>query len=353
MRLEHFVVCSLNTIAQHGAASLPDSEPPPNKCLAQKLIAAGDVVVNGDVVREPGWQVFLGNGVVCDRVEIRGEAVPVAQAHRLFVLHKPAGVLGVLDRQTRTCFCPGDEAAHLADLVPDQYWSNDLSMYGRLDKPTTGLCILGRRECAGIGSLLLHPSHHVHKDYLVDLAHNNPLCNGGGDGLSANACFRIEGGVNLADGTACEPATLQVLPALGRCTCAERLGAFQLLSVIEQAAHTLAARGSAAEQSRPGPRLEDSCPAYTPVRLTIREGKFHQVKRMLAQVGGYGVHRLHRESFGALSLESMDLPVGAMRPMTEAEYMLVQTMLPPSRMCPEREHSGRWRGGGARPDDES
>lgn len=40
--------------------------------------------------------------------------------------------------------------------------------------------ILGRD--GSIGSMLLHPLHHVAKTYLVDLPHNNPLWNGGGDG---------------------------------------------------------------------------------------------------------------------------------------------------------------------------
>ena len=305
MRLERFIAC-------FGGAGL-------NKGHAQALIANGEVTVNGEVVRTPGFQVFMGNGVVSDRVVIRGQAVPVARAQRMFVLHKPAGVLGVLNRETR------GSGGSLADLVPDEQWSNDLGMFGRLDKPTTGLCILGRQEAAGIGSLLLHPTHHVEKTYLSHLAHNTPLCDGAGDGLVPDACEQFAHGLVLADGSACEPASLQILPQLGCCVCAERLAKFRQLSPREQAAHT-----------------DAGCPAYTPVRVTIREGKFHQVKRMLSRVGGYGVHALHRETFGALELREMDLPEGCMRPMTDGEYALVQAMLPPSRMCPERQHSSAY-----------
>jgi len=78
------------------------------------------------------------------------------------------------------------------------------------------------------------------------------------------------------------------------------------------------------------------------VRVTITEGKFHQVKRMLARVGGDGVHRLHRETFGALSLDRMELPVGAMRPMRDEEYRMVQEMLPASRMCPTHPRSDNY-----------
>jgi hypothetical protein len=47
----------------------------------------------------------------------------------------------------------------------------------------------------------------------------------------------------------------------------------------------------------------DGLPPRLPVRvrLTLSEGKFHQVKRMLGECGGY-VQTLNRESIGALSL---------------------------------------------------
>ena len=45
---------------------------------------------------------------------------------------------------------------------------------------------------------------------------------------------------------------------------------------------------------------------------------------MLSSVGGHGVHRLHRECFGSLTLADMDVPVGMMRPMTEEEISKVE-----------------------------
>ena len=340
MRLERFVAAYLNSLAQSNAASSAGgTAPPPSKGHARTLVAKGDVRVNGGIVRDPGWQVFMGNGTVCDLVQVRGETAPIAQAHRLFVLHKPRDVLGVLNREARTGFCSGGTPASLADLVPAQWWSSDLGLLGRLDRHTTGLCVLCRRECAGVGALLLHPEHHVPKAYLVELAHNAPLSEGGGDGLHPDACSRVAAGLRLADGTECCSATLEILSSREMqlssremqilrhgCTCSARLAAFQ----------------RAASASGP----DAGCPAYTSVRLTIRQGRFHQVKRMMAQLGGYGVHRLHRESFGSLSLEHMQLHEGSMRPMTDAEYAQVQAMLPPSRACPEREHSSRWRGAG-------
>lgn len=52
-------------------------------------------------------------------------------------------------------------------------------------------------------------------------------------------------------------------------------------------------------------------------RLTIYEGRYHQVKRMFAAVGNR-VKSLHRESIGEIVLDS-DLKPGAYRALTEAE----------------------------------
>jgi 16S rRNA pseudouridine516 synthase len=51
-------------------------------------------------------------------------------------------------------------------------------------------------------------------------------------------------------------------------------------------------------------------------RLTISEGRYHQVRRMFAAVGNH-VQTLHREAIGPLSLG--DLPEGEWRLLTAAE----------------------------------
>lgn len=53
------------------------------------------------------------------------------------------------------------------------------------------------------------------------------------------------------------------------------------------------------------------------VRLTITEGKYHQVKRMFAAVGNHVVG-LHRESIGKIELDS-DLALGEWRYLTAEE----------------------------------
>ena len=58
------------------------------------------------------------------------------------------------------------------------------------------------------------------------------------------------------------------------------------------------------------------------VRLTISEGKYHQVKRMFAALGNRVVE-LHRERIGAITLDDA-LTVGHYRPLTEAEIQSIQ-----------------------------
>ena len=58
------------------------------------------------------------------------------------------------------------------------------------------------------------------------------------------------------------------------------------------------------------------------LRLTLTQGKYHQVKRMLAAVGNR-VESLHRSQIGGLSLPD-DLPPGAWRWLSPAELGLLQ-----------------------------
>lgn len=60
------------------------------------------------------------------------------------------------------------------------------------------------------------------------------------------------------------------------------------------------------------------------IMLTITEGKFHQVKRMLQAVGNRVVH-LKRLRMGALTLDS-NLSIGEYRKLTKEEIMLLQSL---------------------------
>ena len=117
---------------------------------------------------------------------------------------------------------------------------------GRLDKDTTGLLLL--TDDGPLGHRLLSPKYHVPKVYLARIA--------GRVGEADIAAFAA--GMTLEDGTQCRSA------------------------VLEDLGEGLA-------------------------RVTLREGKYHQVKRMLA-ARGKPVASLHRERFGPLALD------GALRP---------------------------------------
>ena len=60
------------------------------------------------------------------------------------------------------------------------------------------------------------------------------------------------------------------------------------------------------------------------VRLTIREGKFHQVKRMMEAVG-CPVKFLKRLTMGPLTLDE-SLKPGEYRPLTEEELELLNKL---------------------------
>ena len=133
----------------------------------------------------------------------------------------------------------------------------ELAPVGRLDKDTEGLLLL--TNDGGLAHRLLSPAHHVNKVYYVEV-----------DGQldqEDRAVFRR--GLVLRDGTVCLPAELTVLdpPSQGL--------------------------------------------------ITLEEGKYHQVKRMLA-ARGKPVTYLKRLSMGPITLDP-DLPLGAWRPLNRGE----------------------------------
>ena len=141
------------------------------------------------------------------------------------------------------------------DLLPPELRRIGLAPVGRLDKDTTGLLLL--TTDGELNHRLLAPARHVDKTYLAML--DKPV------GDKEVAVFAS--GLSLSDFEAA-PADLTPLPG-------------------------------------------------NQARVTIHEGKFHQVKRMFAAVERE-VLTLHRETFGSLVLDEA-LPCGQWRELTEAE----------------------------------
>ena len=144
------------------------------------------------------------------------------------------------------------------DLLPPELRRIGLAPVGRLDKDTEGLLLL--TNDGELTHRLLSPKYHVDKRYLARV-----------DGeLSATDAEAFARGMTLGDGLECLPAGLEVLP-------------------------------------------DRVC------IVTLREGKFHQVKRMLAARGAPVLY-LKRLSMGPLVLED-SLAAGAYR-LLRAEEIL-------------------------------
>ena len=141
------------------------------------------------------------------------------------------------------------------DLLPGELRRN-LFPVGRLDKDTTGLLLL--TDDGALAHRLLSPKYHVDKVYLAEI-----------DGtVDQSDIDAFHSGMPLGDGEVCLPAELEPLGE-GRC------------------------------------------------RVTLREGKYHQVKRMLA-VRGKPVLALHRYAMGDLTLDEQLAP-GNYRELTPEE----------------------------------
>lgn len=143
------------------------------------------------------------------------------------------------------------------DLLPETLQRLKLVPAGRLDKDTTGLLLL--TNDGDFVHRVISPRHHVPKVYFAET-----------DGRPTEADVRrFAEGMTLSDGTHCLPARLELLPDRNAC------------------------------------------------RVTIREGKYHQVKRMLAACGT-PVVTLRRLSVGGLLLDKMLSP-GGYRELTPEE----------------------------------
>ncbi len=142
-------------------------------------------------------------------------------------------------------------------LLPEEYRRRGLFPVGRLDKDAEGLLLL--TDDGPLAHRLLSPKYHVDKVYYVEV-----------DGaLDESDVSALAEGVVLGGGTRCLPARLEVLEG-GRSA-----------------------------------------------RVTIQEGKYHQVKRMLAS-RGKPVTYLKRTAFGPLVLDPT-LPKGGWRALNLPE----------------------------------
>lgn len=146
------------------------------------------------------------------------------------------------------------------DLLPPELRRIGLAPVGRLDKDTEGLLLLTNE--GGLAHELLSPKKHVDKEYYVRVAGR----------LTEADSAAFAAGLHLDDGLVCQPAELRVM--------------------------------TSGEESE----------AY----VILREGKFHQIKRMLAYLGKPVLY-LERVRMGNLLLDPV-LERGTYRLLTKEEW---------------------------------
>lgn len=191
-----------------------------------------------------------------DEIAFDGVVLNYSKFH-YFLLNKPAGVVSATrDGRNET----------VLDLLAGENVKG-LSPCGRLDIDTEGLLLL--TDDGELIHKLLSPKKHVDKIYEVHIKKS----------LSEADIEKLENGVNIGD--------------------KKDDGSVDL---------TLPAKVEVSDSD------EDGNPV---IFLTIHEGRFHQVKRMLEAVGNE-VLFLRRLSMGSLKLDE-DLAVGEYRELTEEE----------------------------------
>ena len=152
----------------------------------------------------------------------------------------------------------------VVDLVGGAYPRRELFPAGRLDKTSTGFVLL--TDDGGFAHDILAPKRHVSKTYTVVL--DTPL--------TAEMQAGFAQGVTLADGTELSPAEVEALTKDG-----------------------------------------------LTVRVTLKQGVYHQIKRMFG-VYGAGVNALHRDAIGGLALDKT-LEPGQWRELSDEEVAKITT----------------------------
>ena len=237
----------------------------------------------------------IGGWIRAGRVAVNGDVIRAPKVHVVpskdvvsvdGAVLAPPGHRTLMMNKPMGCISATESHEHatVLDHVPAALQHRNLAPVGRLDKDTTGLLLL--TTDGGLSHYLTHPKYKVDKAYLARL--REPLEGGAAD--------RFAEGLVLADGTRCRPAGLEWIEPLQ-------------------------------------------------VRVVLREGRFHQVKRMLGAVGGHVV-ALHRERIGQLMLDAA-LEVGHARELNEAEWQQLEATLPavrtPATWDPPAGHQPRGR----------
>ena len=261
----------------------------------KKAIRKSLVTVNGTVEKDPGAQVSAEDHICFDGAEIR------YAEQQYYMLHKPAGVLSASEDRRQTT---------VVDLINlnDELVRKDLFPVGRLDKDTEGLLII--TNDGPLAHQLLVPKHHIDKTYYAIVTGT----------ITEDDQRAFTRGIRYDEKLTALPATLRVL-STGK-TVADLRRELGFTATSERLLRTRLAGPAFIGAEEPADITEDSL--VSEVEITIQEGKFHQIKKMVkALPGGKEILYLRRITMGALRLDP-NLAPGEFRQLSDAEIKILK-----------------------------
>lgn len=190
-----------------------------------------------------------------DEILLDGKKI-ITKKYRYFMLNKPAGYISSTEKE------PGDDSPNVIDLFKKE-GIKGLFPVGRLDKDTTGLLIV--TNDGELGHRLTSPGKHVDKTYEAKVKGI----------LTQEHVTSFSKGFDFKEFSSA-PAVLEILKV-------------------------------------------NETTEYSVARVTISEGKFHQVKRMFLKVG-CEVVELKRISMSNLKIDE-SLKPGEYRELSEDEVI--------------------------------
>lgn len=239
----------------------------------------GRIKVNDAIVKSSDYKIDTDK----DIVTFDGRTIAYEQ-FEYYMLNKPAGVVSAtVDNNDRT----------VIDLI-DSERKKDLFPVGRLDKDTVGLLII--TNDGELAHSLLSPVKHIDKKYFARV-----------EGIITEEHIkRFKEGLKLKDGTLTKPAQLEIIK-----------------SGNDKSDNVKSDNPKSENDKSDNPKSDnlksnnEKSDNISEVEITICEGKYHQIKRMIACVGGKVIY-LKRLSMGSLKLDE-NLREGEYRRLTEEE----------------------------------
>lgn len=222
------------------------------------------LALSGERTRSEATKLIKSGAVEVNCAIIKDGAFHITENDEVKLLGQPVGGNGnqylMLYKPAGVLTAARDSrASTVMDLVEERYVRRKVLPVGRLDKDTTGLLLL--TNDGELAHRLLSPKRHVTKTYLATVTGR----------LEESDVAAFEAGITLSDFVAM-PAGLTILSA----------GEAESTALVD-----------------------------------LREGKFHQVKRMFL-ARGHEVITLHRPVFGPLHLDEALTP-GQYRELTPEE----------------------------------